>query len=579
VVNAFNCGYRYVLLNLPTGIGKTLINMAVANSFSHSFYLVHSRALQKQIMKDKKLKGTCAEIKGRRNYPCLRLISEEDFKKISDDDVRAVYSCQNCYYDQLDRTLSKIKELKKEIKKLKEQQEKFKKSGEMLKVWKIEKEIEKKRKLILKYRETLKQKADERQTCRASCPYRQAKLKAIRSQTALMNFAYFVVEGFNNSEFGDREFMVIDEAHTLLSAVIKFQETTLYLPDKYQTEDIDTLLEYCTTYSIDLKNDVKEIEGKILEEYGSFSALLDKAVYDDEANNLREEYGEKSRKLSRILRFTENRDSYWVLKEKEKIEEDKVIAYTVSPIYCDTFLKKNVFSRARFFLLSSATIINPSNFARELGIDSEGYTIVEFPSIFPKENRPIFVYFAGNMSKNKKEGENSPYEINLPNAIQRIRKILNEEKGRGIIHSISYNSAWDVYKGLNTDKRIVLHRKGENTEHVIKRWQKKKDGVLISPAITEGINLPYDMCRFQILLKVPYLDLGDVIVKTRVKQKHEQEWYDTQTISRIIQAYGRAIRSEDDKASFYILDSSFYKLYYKCRTYFPAWFREAVKFI
>ena len=44
----------------------------------------------------------------------------------------------------------------------------------------------------------------------------------------------------------------------------------------------------------------------------------------------------------------------------------------------------------------------------------------------------------------------------------------------------------------------------------------------------------------------------------------------------VIQAYGRAIRADDDKAGFYVVDGSFQKLVRDCWPYIPYWFKEAL---
>jgi Rad3-related DNA helicase len=44
----------------------------------------------------------------------------------------------------------------------------------------------------------------------------------------------------------------------------------------------------------------------------------------------------------------------------------------------------------------------------------------------------------------------------------------------------------------------------------------------------------------------------------------------------VIQAYGRAIRAEDDKARFYIVDGSLKGLVRRCWPFIPAWFKEVL---
>jgi Rad3-related DNA helicase len=44
----------------------------------------------------------------------------------------------------------------------------------------------------------------------------------------------------------------------------------------------------------------------------------------------------------------------------------------------------------------------------------------------------------------------------------------------------------------------------------------------------------------------------------------------------VIQAYGRAIRADDDKARFYVIDGSFTRLLHDCWKSIPDWFKDAL---
>lgn len=55
-----------------------------------------------------------------------------------------------------------------------------------------------------------------------------------------------------------------------------------------------------------------------------------------------------------------------------------------------------------------------------------------------------------------------------------------------------------------------------------------------------------------------------------------RRWYENQAMMEVIQAYGRAIRADDDKAGFYVVDGSFQKLVIDCWPYIPDWFKEAL---
>jgi ATP-dependent DNA helicase DinG len=56
----------------------------------------------------------------------------------------------------------------------------------------------------------------------------------------------------------------------------------------------------------------------------------------------------------------------------------------------------------------------------------------------------------------------------------------------------------------------------------------------------------------------------------------DPSWYEWRTALRLVQAYGRAVRSSDDYASTYILDSLFPSWVQRQRSRLPSWFMEAI---
>jgi ATP-dependent DNA helicase DinG len=73
-----------------------------------------------------------------------------------------------------------------------------------------------------------------------------------------------------------------------------------------------------------------------------------------------------------------------------------------------------------------------------------------------------------------------------------------------------------------------------------------KPTVLISPSLYTGLDLKDDLSRFQIITKVPYPDLGDRWIDE--KRKINGQWYTWQTALRLVQGYGRSVRSKEDYA-------------------------------
>jgi ATP-dependent DNA helicase DinG len=99
----------------------------------------------------------------------------------------------------------------------------------------------------------------------------------------------------------------------------------------------------------------------------------------------------------------------------------------------------------------------------------------------------------------------------------------------------------------------------------------------VSPSMERGVSLDGDLARFIIILKCPYLYLGDKIVATRVYSGATgQSWYTASMLLTVLQMSGRGMRSEDDSCTTYILDSNFSKTLNRNARMLPHWWRDAI---
>ena len=97
----------------------------------------------------------------------------------------------------------------------------------------------------------------------------------------------------------------------------------------------------------------------------------------------------------------------------------------------------------------------------------------------------------------------------------------------------------------------------------------------MSVAYTEGQDWAGELCEAQVLFKVPYMQVKDRRVERRLQKKH-WKWYRLEALKQVVQAYGRAVRSPEDKARFYVIDESFVDLMKRTRRDMPDWFVEAL---
>jgi len=228
----------------------------------------------------------------------------------------------------------------------------------------------------------------------------------------------------------------------------------------------------------------------------------------------------------------------------------------------DRFTKKCVFL--------SATIVDMDGFINDLGIDPNKTLKIKVPSTFDYRRSPIVNYPSGNMNYNH-------IEQSIPTIIKSIKEILNNHKGeKGIIHTNNYKITKQIIDSLN-DSRLIYVNDNINNEQLLKyHLRSNKDTVLISPSLYTGVDLKDDLSRFQIIVKLPFLSLGDRRVNK--KSKVNKQWYVTEMLKTFIQMCGRSTRHKNDSSVTYVLDSSFYYYIYNNINLFSKSFIKRIIF-
>ena len=143
-----------------------------------------------------------------------------------------------------------------------------------------------------------------------------------------------------------------------------------------------------------------------------------------------------------------------------------------------------------------------------------------------------------------------------------------------VVHNCHTYKITNYLKKELRSKRILTHNSDNRDEILHKHITSKEPTVLLTPSMTEGVDLKGDASRFQIIVKVPYPYLGDPIIRKRMNKN--EKWYPMQTAMTIVQAYGRSVRSMDDNAVTYILDSDWKRFYSQNKDVFPAGFHECL---
>jgi len=165
-------------------------------------------------------------------------------------------------------------------------------------------------------------------------------------------------------------------------------------------------------------------------------------------------------------------------------------------------------------------------------------------------------------------------------SIRKVRDLTIEDNHNFVVSGIvvhnchSYKVANYIMKNFKS-KRLLTHNSDNRDQILEKHLKSKEPTVIVSPSMTEGVDLKGDLSRFQILCKVPYPYLGDKLVQKKMKKW--TWWYPLQTSKTIIQSLGRSVRSSTDHAISYILDSDWNRFYGQNREMFPVDFKDSIQ--
>lgn len=415
------------------------------------------------------------------------------------------------------------------------------------------------------------------------CPYKSAFNKAIGSPNVVLNYklALLLFKYVSSVKtFKKRKLMVFDECHTLehhltdFNAIqigdrrckqfsLKFPEPKTariafdWINDKYKKAVLDAKIKLSKQYEeIDTRSNFGEKLSS--DDIDIINRYKDVITHADELNEF----------LS--IGFDVIEDRYVFVPEKTN--------FKFKEIYGKHIFKDFVYGMADRFLFMSSTILDKDAFCQDLGLDPKEAAFISMDSEFDQDNRPILFMPKAKMTF----GWDSPEKQNDRKAmLSSIDTILSHHKtDNGIIHTGSFQIAQWLVSNLpkNIPHRIMHHNpdSGMSRDEVIDEFSQDTDEpkLLISPSITEGLDLKYDKGRFAIIAKIPYPYLGDAWVKRRMELS--KAWYNRQAAIGVIQGGGRVVRANDDWGNVYILDESFANLLKMMKDKLPKWWTDSI---
>lgn len=522
IIHSFKNGIRYVVADLPTGIGKSAIGVTITRwAESHlelpksggvkkgGTFITTQKVLQDQYMKDFAKYGM-KSIKSATNYKC-QFESRE--------------SCSTAW---------KVMQLATAQK------------------W--------------------------RNSCKGlNCHYRAQKAEWIEAPMSVTSFAYFLTDTAYNKSMPRKQILVIDEAHNIESELMNFVEVSineafvqnelgLSMPSdksvgkKFLKWIFDDYFKALTQEYMRKEKMVNQIQS-LAKDHLAAKDIISKFEI------LKTNY----EKVARLrISYDANPDNWveYIEDSSWKGKSNRIIKF--KPVDVAEFCDQYLYNRGQYVLCMSATIINGEGFCNNAGLRYQYQTgkvkIISKNSPFPPNNRKIIYLPIGSMAK-------AEIDQTLPKMAVQVRELLEMHEGeKGIIHCHTYKIASYLMEYVGSS-RLITHGASDREQVLLEHCNSSNATVLVSPSMAEGIDLKDDLSRFQIICKIPFPYMGDKQVKK--KMSVDKSWYSYETAKVLIQSTGRSVRSIEDHATTYILDKSWGAFYGRNYQLLPRWFRDA----
>jgi Rad3-related DNA helicase len=405
------------------------------------------------------------------------------------------------------------------------------------------------------------------------CEYQKAKKDAMACDMTILNFHYFLTIANHTKEFKPRN-IIIDEADDLervLVGFVSFEFTGNQLKKLGVFGDmpslktkIDSIIQWIDMRHSMVLRMVEDLEEDV----------------DDIKRRLGQGMNPEQHEINLLRRYKGLKNLLWKLSflKYENIKDDWIYRYdsdfdkiTLKPIWLTRkLIDRFLYRHGDNFLFMSATIPSKEVFCGLYGLEADELDYCDLENLWDSDKRRIFLIPRYNVT----------YKDMGPDLLGKMREgvkdILGKEKGRGIIHCVSYKLGNEM---LSVSKRLMMHTaKDKNSQLDI---YKKRDGaVFVSPSSTRGLDLPYDLCEFVIWLKAPFLNTRDPQVSARLNAsgKFGNLWYANDAVQSIIQGCGRGFRNPDDYCTVYMLDRQIDRLLTKEQRLWPLWFRELITY-
>ena len=382
--------------------------------------------------------------------------------------------------------------------------------------------------------------------CEGCNSYLQDQRRARVSKTILCNYHVYLYNRLY------RDTIIVDEAHQLIP-VIK----------ELGTKKIWAFKHKIPTDKLINREKIKEWINSLKDEAFQYHFNLDYS----------RKWAEQKQLLLLKQELNSKRPTYLVRVATDTYHGEEMPVIKMEPLDISNTPERGMFfpDKVKKIILMSATISRKD--IEQLGLAGKKVSYISADSPISKNRRPvIFPKYHKSMAW-RVQNDNLP---ELASFINLVAELSPDDKG--LIHC-TYSLSTKLRQSINKlypelNRRLIWHNKDNKTERYNMFRDAAEPKILVASGMYEGIDLPYDAGRWQIIAKIPWPSLADPAIAYMTNL--DKEYYPWETIKTVLQACGRICRTPEDYGETICFDSTFEYLYNNNLDMFPKWFRTSI---
>jgi ATP-dependent DNA helicase DinG len=392
------------------------------------------------------------------------------------------------------------------------------------------------------------------------CYYYEAVGRARSAEMVVTNYKYWVMlhratnkKGEDTFPLGKFDMLILDEVHDApdeLSEALTFS---------ISRQDAEGLLGMSAPWSSDHLVPWKEWAGSALLRVADQVEEVSTVLKQNPHSPARHQF-KQLKDLERKLADLSSCRGEWIA---DQIKPSHLI--TFSPVWPAQYARR-LFLDIPNVLALSATV-RPKT-ARLLGIPVAEMDFFDYDSSFPVHLRPVI--HVPTVRMNHKIDE-----YGLRTWLNRVDQIIRGRLDRkGIVHTVSYERR-NLIMTHSDYLKIMLSHDPSNTSAVIEKFKAMPSpAVLVSPSVSTGFDFPDDLCRYQIIGKLAFIDTRNKLAEARCTSDPDYSPYIA--MQQLVQACGRGMRSATDFCESLIIDDNIVWFIKKYKNFAPPWFLKSM---